>query len=261
MSTSTTRTWRAGHLGHQPDQAGQVEHVLEALAHGLQHASGSGPYRAATWSSRGAALALLPQAACAGPGRRRGSSRARAAHSRKRAANSAELADLARSPASSISSASRTAIDSPGGSSSVSGSRTTMPSSRVHRLRPSRPSRSRQPGLDGQRPRGVDLRAERASARTPASRRARRGSARPRMRAVVGQHARWPRAARRGRRAGCRRRQSSRPAARPVAARPAGRRPRSSRRNAPMRRPELDRPARARRRARTAACRAGRAPG
>ncbi len=36
VSTSTTRTLPTGHVAHQLDQTGHVEHVPEALAGGLQ---------------------------------------------------------------------------------------------------------------------------------------------------------------------------------------------------------------------------------
>ncbi|SKV64654.1 Uncharacterised protein [Mycobacteroides abscessus subsp. abscessus] len=62
------------------------------------------------------------------PGVRRGSSRARAAHSRNRAANNADP-PTSRVTIDSISVASKTKRSAPGGLSSVSGRRTTMPSS------------------------------------------------------------------------------------------------------------------------------------
>ncbi len=62
------------------------------------------------------------------PGSRRGSSRARAAHSRNREANSAEP-PTSEVTMSSISSGSNTTTSAPGGSWSVSGTRSTMPSS------------------------------------------------------------------------------------------------------------------------------------
>ena len=74
-------------------------------------------------------------------GLRRGSSRARAAHSRNREANRAEP------PTSSVticssSSGSKTNSSAPGGSLSASGTRTMMPSS-LATAEPSTPSRSR----------------------------------------------------------------------------------------------------------------------
>jgi len=101
--------------------------------------TGNEPYLEATWSSP----ALRWRCCHRGvrrSGRRRGSSRARAAHSRKRLAN---RADPPTSPTtrSSISSASNR-IDSAAGASSTSGSRTTTPSS-VYMVWTSRPRRSR----------------------------------------------------------------------------------------------------------------------
>ena len=89
-----------------------------------------------------------------------------------------------------------------------------------------------QPGVDRERPGGVHLQAERRVQHAPASRRARRGSARPAGCGRAGR-GRWPPAARPGTRPGCRpprRRAPPRGSGRP---RPAASAPDSSRTNAP----------------------------
>ena len=101
--------------------------------------TGNEPYLEATWS-RPALRCRCCHSGVRRSGRRRGSSRARAAHSRKRLANSAEP-PTSPTTRSSISSGSNR-IESPGGASSASGSRTTTPSS-VYMVWTSRPSRSR----------------------------------------------------------------------------------------------------------------------
>ena len=144
-------------------------------------------------------------------GRRRGSSSARAAHSRNRAANRADppisrgdqvvhVVGVEARPASSSSAPTPRAgavveleVGQPEDDAVVA----------VHRLHVDAEPLAH-PGRHAQRPRRVHLRRRTASARPPASRRARRGTARRRW---CGRRARgrWPRAAPRGRRAGCRR--------------------------------------------------------
>ena len=68
----------AGHLGHQLLEAGQVEHVLEALAHRLQHHR-ERPVLGGDLEQPGAALALLPQGRAPvgpAPGQQQGPGRA-----------------------------------------------------------------------------------------------------------------------------------------------------------------------------------------
>ena len=85
----TTRTRRGAQVGQHLAQRRQVEHVLQALAGGLEQDREVG-YLAAT-ASRSAARWRCCHSGVRRSGRRRGSSRARAAHSRKRAANSGGL--------------------------------------------------------------------------------------------------------------------------------------------------------------------------
>ena len=124
--TSTSRSRALGDALVQRDQRGQVVDVLQHLADRLEHDRERRVARAT--SSSCAERCRCCHSGARRPGSRRGSSRARAAHSRKREANSADP------PTSvvticSISSGSNAISSAPGGSWSVSGMRSTMPSS------------------------------------------------------------------------------------------------------------------------------------
>ena len=115
---------------------------------------------------RSCAFSRCCQSGVRWPGRRRGSSRPRAAFSRKRAANSGAGADPARTTRSSTSSGAISARRSIGGAASASGSRMAIPSS-DQIASTSRPSALAHPSLDRHRPGGVDPAAERRQQADP----------------------------------------------------------------------------------------------
>ena len=166
-------------------RARHVEDVLQALADGLEH-DREAPNSARHLQQLRGPLPLLPQRLCAGPGWRRGSSSARAAHSRNREANSAEPPSSVVTQVGSTSSRRRAPTRSadlgapePSGRSASSGQPQHDPVVGVHRLRVDAVPLA-QPGAERERPRGVHLRAEGGVDARPASRPARRGTARRR---------------------------------------------------------------------------------
>ncbi len=215
VSTSTKRTARVLDVAHQRRPA----RARRRRPAGTRAPSRARPGTSRTrWPPRAAAPSAAAAATAADrrPGLRRGSSRARAAHSRNRDANSADPPTSAVT-SGSTSSGSTTASSVPvrwtprRSSSSTSGSRSTMPSSACIACT-STPYRSRSRAATRQRPRRVHLRPERRVDRHPPVAEL---VAEPLDddRAVVGQVAGRLRAARRGRRAGCRPPSASSPAA------------------------------------------------
>ncbi len=125
VSTSPSRTLRLARSRMRPVSAG-TSNTSCTHSRTVSSTTGKVPYLAAT-ASRCADRCRCCQSGERRPGWRRGSSSARAAHSRNRDANSAEPPSSAVISGSS-SSASNSAMPA-GGGSSVSGTRSTIPSS------------------------------------------------------------------------------------------------------------------------------------